>query len=234
LREFVYPLLQGYDSVAVQADVEIGGTDQHFNLLVGRDLQRAYGQEPQAVLTMPLIEGTDGMRKMSQSLGNYIAITDAPDEMFGKVMSIPDHLMEKYFRSTTDLTPERIKSIELATPRPEFRKRVLASEIVRLYHGEEAARSAVERFDEVFVERKIPEDVPSVTIPEASIQGDVVFMPRLLTEIGLTESSTSARRVIAQGGVYIDGERLTSEETPLSALKGRVVAVGKRKFVRLT
>lgn len=234
LREFVYPLLQGYDSVAVRADVEIGGTDQHFNLLVGRDLQRAYDQEEQAVLTMPLIEGTDGVRKMSQSLGNYIAITDPPDEMFGKVMSISDDLMAKYFRLTTDLTPTRIQSIELATPRPEGRKRVLALEVARLYHGEQAARSAAERFDEIFVEGKIPEDIPEVAIPESSVREGVVYLPKLLADIGLSESSTSAKRVISQGGVYVDGERLDSEEMAAAELQGRVIAVGKRKFVRLT
>ena len=138
MREFVYPLLQGYDSVAVRADVELGGTDQHFNLLVGRHLQRAYDQEPQVVLTMPLLEGTDGVKKMSQSLGNYIGITDTPDEIFGKLMRVPDALMEKYFRLTSGLPVGEIEAIE-AEPRPEVRKRILARQVVRLYHGDEAA-----------------------------------------------------------------------------------------------
>ena len=233
LMELIYPLLQGYDSVAVRADVEIGGTDQHFNLLVGRDLQRAYGQDPQAVMTMPLIEGTDGVRKMSQSLGNYIAITEPPDEMFGKIMSIPDTLMDKYFRLVTDLSPQRIKSIELATPRPEARKRVLASEIVRLYHGEQAAREAADRFDEIFVERKIPSDIPVRPIPNSCVRDEMVYVPRLLLEIGLTSSSSSAKRLITQGGVSVDGERLGSESVPVRELRGRVIRVGKRKFARL-
>ncbi len=234
LREFVYPMLQGYDSVAVQADVEIGGTDQHFNLLVGRDLQRASEQVPQVVMTMPLIEGTDGVRKMSQSLGNYIGITEPPDEIFGKVMSIPDELMEKYFRLTTDLDEAKISGIEAEHPRPEQRKRRLATEIVRLYHGAGAAKEAADRFDEVFVDKKIPSDVPDVDIPASSIKGDVVYVPRLLADIGFAASSTAARRLISQGGVYVDGERLDAEELAISDARGKIVAVGKRHFARLT
>jgi len=234
VREFIYPLLQGYDSVAVESDVEIGGTDQHFNLLVGRDLQRAYGQDPQTILTMPLIEGTDGVRKMSQSLGNYIGITEPPEEIFGKVMSIPDELMDKYFRLTTDLSEDEIASIARDNPRPEVRKRVLASEIVRLYHGDEPAAEASARWDEVFVEGKIPADVPDVEIPVPSVSGSVVYVPRLLAELGFAASSTAARRLISQGGVYVDGERLSTEEIDVADVRGKVVAVGKRHFARLT
>jgi tyrosyl-tRNA synthetase len=234
LLELSYPMLQGYDSVAVNADVEIGGTDQHFNLLVGRDMQRAFGQDPQVILTMPLIEGTDGVKKMSQSLGNYIAITEPPDEMFGKVMSIPDELMEKYFKVTTDLSAAEIDAMIAEHPRPEARKRALAAEIVRLYHGDDAALRAAERFDEVFVAGKIPDDVPEVAIPPTSLEGDLVHIPRLLADVGLADSSTAARRVISQGGVYIDGKRLSAEQVKLGELQGRVIAIGKRKFVRLT
>lgn len=234
LREFVYPLLQGYDSVAVSADVEIGGTDQHFNLLVGRDLQRAYGLQPQAVLTMPLIEGTDGMRKMSQSLGNYIGITEPPDEIFGKVMSISDGLMEKYFRLTTDFSPEDIEKIESENPRPEARKRILARAIVALSHGTDEAQKAAERFEEVFVRHEVPDDVPDVAIPPASVKEETVYVPKLLTEIGLAESSSAARRLIEQGGVYVDGERVSSAEIPLADVKGKIVRIGKRHFIRLT
>ncbi len=233
LREFVYPLLQGYDSVAVRADVELGGTDQHFNLLVGRDLQRAYDQEPQAVLTMPLIEGTDGVRKMSQSLGNYIAITDPPDEMFGKLMSIPDGLMDKYFRLTTGLSEEEIDAVAKDQPRPEVRKRILARRVVGLHHGDEAAASAADRFDKVFVEGEIPTDIPDVAIPEWCINGTAVYVPRLLAELGLVASSSAARRVISQGGVRVDGERLKTEDLDVGDLRGKVLAVGKRHFVRL-
>jgi tyrosyl-tRNA synthetase len=234
LREFVYPLLQGYDSVAVRADVELGGTDQHFNLLVGRDLQRSYGLQPQAVLTMPLIEGTDGVRKMSQSLGNYIAITEPPEEIFGKVMSIPDALMEKYFRLTTDLSADEIKALEAEHPRPEARKRALARAVVALYHGTDAAERAATRFDEVFVEHKTPGDVPEMSIPPASLNGRTVYVPRLLAEIGFARSSSEARSLIDQGGVYIDDERLSSEEVEVDAVRGKVLKVGKRRFARLT
>jgi tyrosyl-tRNA synthetase len=234
LLELSYPMLQGYDSVAVNADVEIGGTDQHFNLLVGRDMQRAFGQDPQVILTMPLIEGTDGVKKMSQSLGNYIAVTEPADEMFGKVMSIPDGLMEKYFKVTTDLSADEIEAIEAEHARPEARKRALAAEIVRLYHGDDAALRAVDRFDDVFVAGKIPDDVPDHDIPQESVSNGVVFIPRLLTELGFAESSSAARRLISQGGVYVDGVRLHDEEVAAEDLRGKIVSVGKRRFARLT
>jgi tyrosyl-tRNA synthetase len=234
LREFVYPLLQGYDSIAVRADVEIGGTDQHFNLLVGRDLQRSYGQEPQAVLTMPLIEGTDGVRKMSQSLGNYIAVTEPPEEMFGKMMSIPDDLMEKYFRLTTELSADEIAALTESHTRPESRKRALAGAIVALYHGTEAAGDAAVRFDEVFVQHRTPSDVEDLGIPASSVNGETVYLPKLLTEIGFATSSSDARRKIKQGGVYIDDVRVGSEEVDLAAVRGKIIKVGKRRFARLT
>lgn len=233
LREFVYPLLQGYDSVAVRADVELGGTDQHFNLLVGRDLQRAYGQEPQTVLTMPLIEGTDGVKKMSQSLGNYIAITEKPDQIFGKVMSIPDALMDKYFRLTTGLSAEAIEAIATDQLRPEASKRILARQVVRLYHGDEAANRAAERFDKIFRRGEIPADVPDVSIPAGSINGSTVYVPRLLAEIGFAKSNSAARRLIAEGGVYLDGRTLDTEELQADDLRGKVLAVGKRQFARM-
>lgn len=233
LLEFLYPLLQGYDSVAVRADVELGGTDQHFNLLVGRDLQRSHEQEPQAVLTMPLIEGTDGVRKMSQSLGNYISISEPPDDMFGKVMSIPDALMEKYFRVTSGLTEDEVAAIEREQPRPEQRKRALARQIVRLYHGDAAAEEAARRFDAVFVERKLPDEMPEVAIPSSTIKDGRVWLPKLLVEIGMSESNSAARRVIAQGGVSIDEERIDAEEVAVDGLRGKVLKVGKHRFVRL-
>lgn len=232
LREFVYPLLQGYDSVAVEADVELGGTDQLFNLLVGRDLQKAYGQDPQVVITDPLIEGTDGAKKMSQSLGNYIAVTEPPDEMFGKLMSLPDELMGKYLRLTTDLSEGRIVELE-QSERPERLKRILAREVVSLYHGSEAAAAAAERFDRIFRDRELPEDVPEVTIPAECINGETVNVPKLLSAIGFAESTTAARRLIAQGGVDVDGERLEDEEVAIGELRGRVLRAGKRRFARL-
>jgi tyrosyl-tRNA synthetase len=231
LREFVYPLLQGYDSVAVYADVELGGTDQLFNLLVGRDLQRAFGQDPQVVVTTPLIEGTDGVKKMSQSVGNYVAITEAPDEMFGKLMSLPDGIMDKYFRLTTGLGDDEIAhALALA---PQEAKRRLAEEVVNLYHGAEAAARARETFDRLFVRHETPGDVADVEIPPGCIEGDKVLLPRLLAAIGLASSSSDARRVIAQGGVHLDGATVGGEELPVDDLRGHVLRVGKRRFVRL-
>jgi len=231
LREFVYPLLQGYDSVAVNADIELGGTDQLFNLLVGRDLQRALGQDAQVVITNPLIEGTDGVKKMSQSLGNYVAVADPPDEIFGKLMSLPDELMEKYFRHTTDLSDDEIaRTLELP---PQEAKRCLGEEVVKLYHGAEAAAAARTRFDKVFVEHETPDDVAEMRIPSECIDGDKVYLPRLLAVIGLASSASDARRLIEQGGVHVDGRTVDTEEMAVDDLRGRLLRVGKRRFVRL-
>ncbi len=230
LREFVYPLLQGYDSVAVNADVELGGTDQLFNLLVGRDLQRTFGQEAQVVITNPLIEGTDGVEKMSQSVGNYIAIAEGPDEMFGKLMSLPDELMDKYFRHTTDLADEEIAAV-LALP-PQDAKRKLGEEVVKLYHGPEAAAKARKHFDKVFVDHQTPDDVPEVPIPADCIDGDKVYLPRLLAAIGLASSSSAARRLIEQGGVHLGDRTVDAEEITVDDLRGGLLRVGKRRFVR--
>ncbi len=228
VREFLYPLLQGYDSVAIEADVELGGTDQHFNLMVGRHLQRAYGQEPQVVMTMPLLEGTDGVKKMSQSLGNYIGITEAPDEIFGKLMRVPDPLMGKYLRLTTDVPPDEIERMESTLP-PQKLKRTLAREVVKLYHGGEAAAAAAERFDQLFVRHEIPEDIPSVDAPT----GETTFLPAFLVAIGAASSNSEARRLITQGGVRIDDTVLQDDEVPSRSLRG-VLRVGKRKLYRLT
>jgi tyrosyl-tRNA synthetase len=229
MREFMYPLLQGYDSIAVQADVELGGTDQHFNLLVGRHLQRAYDQEPQVVMTMPLLVGTDGVKKMSQSLGNYIGITEDPDEMFGKVMRIPDELMSSYFRLATALSDEDIERLEAELP-PQKLKRALAHQVVCLYHDEAAAKAAADRFDRIFVEGETPTDVPEAPLPAGD--GDV-HLPKLLKDLGLASSTSEARRLISQGGVHVNGEALSSENASPDALRGRVLRVGKHRFVRL-
>lgn len=237
VREFLYPLLQAYDSVAVEADVELGGTDQHFNLVLGRDVQRALGQDPQAVLTMPLLEGTDGVRAMSQSRGNYIAITEPPHEMFGKLMRVPDELMAKYLLLATDLPTAEIEGIERelgsGSLRPEAAKRRLAAEVVRLYHGPETASAALERFDRVFVDHEIPEDVAEAEIPADCLDSGRVFLPKLLKEVGLAPSTSEGRRLIAQGGVRVGGEAVSEEEVDLAALRGEVLQVGKRRFVRL-
>jgi tyrosyl-tRNA synthetase len=231
IREFLYPLLQGYDSIAVNSDIEIGGTDQHFNFMVARHLQRAVGQEPQVVLTVPILEGTDGVKKMSQSLGNYIGITEPPEDMFGKLMRVSDELMDKYFRLCTDLSDEEIEATR--RERPEARKRRLAFEVVKLYPGEEAARAAADHFDRVFVSREIPEDIPEVSIPADAINDSTVYVPRLLKAIGLAKSASEGRRQIEQGGVYVDGERIETDEVPVDRLRGKVLKVGKRHFRRL-
>jgi tyrosyl-tRNA synthetase len=234
VSEFLYPLLQGQDSVAVGADVELGGTDQTFNLLVGRGLQQAAGQEPQCVLTMPLIEGLDGSAKMSKSLGNAIGITDEPADMYGKTMSLRDELIVKYLRLVTDLGPDEVDDLaaQLADGRlgPRDAKRRLARELVALYHSPAAAAAAEQRFDVQFRDRGIPDDVPVVDLTQ-----DRWFLPTLLQTAGLVSSGSEARRMVSQGAVRLDGEVLTDPTVELEAkdLDGRVVQVGKRRFARL-
>ena len=237
LVEFLYPLMQSYDSVAVEADVEMGGTDQTFNLMVGRDMQRAHGQPSQVVYTVPLLTGTDGTRKMSKSFGNHVGLTDPPEEQFGRVMSIPDDLLAEWFRLCTALHPDEVEAVERGlregSLHPGEQKRRLAREIVGLYHGDEAAKSAEERFDRIHREREVPED-----IPESSIDGlpDPVPVARLLSEAGLAASRSEGRRLISQGGVRIDGDPFADPqgELPHAELIGKVLQVGRRKFVRLT
>jgi tyrosyl-tRNA synthetase len=241
IMEFLYPLLQGMDSVAVEADVELGGRDQTFNLLVGRDLQRAYEQEPQVALTTPLLVGTDGVQKMSQSVGNYIGITDPPDDMFGKLVRVRDELIPTYrllaldfFRDPTEA--ERVeKGLADGSLEPWEQKRRLAREVVDLYHGERAGAAAQDRFDRVHRERELPEEVPDVAIPPDAIVDGRVYLPKLLSVIGLADSNSHARRLIEQGGVRIGGEPVSPDaiELPLADLKGRVLQVGRRGFVRL-
>jgi len=231
LSEFLYPLMQGYDSVAIEADVEMGGTDQTFNLLVGRDIQRAHGQEPQIVYTLPLLVGTDGDRKMSKSFGNQVALTDAPEEQFGKVMSIRDGLIESWLRLCTGLPETEIADIRSRPPVEQ--KRRLAREIVARYHGEAAAGAAEERFDLVHRKHDVPDDVPGFEIPEGMRS---VTLARLIADAGLAESRSEARRLIAQGGVRIDGQVYSDVhgDLPRQELVGKVLQVGRRRFVRLT
>ena len=252
LQEFLYPLMQGYDSVAIEADVEMGGTDQTFNLLVGRDIQRAHGQAPQVAFTMPLLPGTDGVRKMSKSLGNHVGLTEPPEEQFGKAMSIPDEAMLAWFRLCTDLEPTELDAIEAelarGTLRPDVAKRRLAAEIVRLYHGEEAALAAGERFDQVHREHEIPEDLPEVEIRELEVvdredPGErkpgvvVLYVPALLVELGLASSRSEARRLLSQGGVRRDGQVIQEQDErytiPRDAVVGSVWQVGRRRFARV-
>ncbi len=239
IMEFLYPLLQAMDSVAVRADVELGGNDQKFNLLVGRDLQREYGQEPQVVFTMPLLVGLDGVRAMGQSLGNYIGINEPAEEMFGKLMSVPDDLILQYLKLCTPLSIEEVSAVEhgLAdgSRHANQEKRRMAREIVALYHGMDGARAAEERFVRVHREHQLPDAVREVALP-ASLAGlESVWLPRLLTELGLTRSHSEARRLIEQGGVRLDGDLVQdpSGELRIEALSGRVLQVGRRKFVRI-
>jgi tyrosyl-tRNA synthetase len=225
--ELLYPLLQGYDSVAVEADVELGGTDQKFNLLFGRDVQNAYGQPPQSIMTLPILVGTDGVQKMSKSLGNYVGVTDAPEEMFGKLMSIPDEAMAEYYRLLLGSEqPERP---------PNEAKRELGRRIVDRFHGEGAGAAAEEHFNRVFVQRGVPDEIPSWDIdPYAGSEPNVILLPKLIGQ-GFELSSSEARRLIQQGGVKLDGEPVASGilELPREALDGKILQVGKRRFLSL-
>ena len=233
VMEFMYPLLQGMDSVAVQADVELGGADQLWNLMMGRVLQERHGQRPQIAMTMPLLVGTDGEHKMSQSLGNYIGIDDQADDMFGKLMSIPDRAMEQYFELATDIDWSEVRAIvdRLAAGdlHPGEAKRRLAREVVDLYHGDGAGVAAEEAFDQVFKRHEIPDDVANFALPT----DDPVFLPVLLKDAGLVGSSSDGRRMIDQGAVKLDGEIISDLEVPRVTLAGSVLQVGKRRFVRL-
>jgi len=237
--EFLYPLFQGYDSVAIRADVELGGTDQTFNLLMGREVQRAYGLEPQIVLTMPLLEGTDGSRKMSKSLGNYVGITEPPDEMFGKLMSIPDTLIVKYLRLCTDLGSEELDGIERGladgSAHPGDEKRRLARTVVDLYHGRGAGVAAEARFDQVFRERELPDQIPEMILPEQAFVDGKTILPRLLVAVGLASSNSDGRRKVEGGAVRLNQEQKSDpwQEYAPDDLVGVVLQVGSRRFVRL-
>jgi tyrosyl-tRNA synthetase len=228
-HELLYPLMQGYDSVAVDADVELGGTDQKFNLLFGRDVQSAYGKPQQSVMTLPILVGTDGVQKMSKSLGNYVGVTDPPAEMFGKLMSIPDEAMDEYFRLLLgeDRRP--------AGP-PNEAKRELGRRIVDRFHGDGAGAGAEQAFDKVFVQHAVPDDIPEVDLTEYLADGDgEVHLPRLIAgSFGL--SSSEGRRLLAGGGVKLDGTPLDAKplDLPAAALAGRVLQVGKRRFAKLS
>lgn len=232
VHEFMYPLMQGHDSVALHADVEFGGTDQTFNLLMGRHLQELEGQEPQVVITMPLLEGLDGIQKMSKSLGNYIGIDEEPKEMYGKAMSIPDELMMRYFMLVTDMSIEEqedmAKRLESGALHPRDAKMQLARTIVRLYHGEEAALEAEEEFKRVFQQRAMPTDIPEYAM---DVPTEPIFVPQFCTDAGLTASNGEARRSIKAGAFKVNGEKYTEENLKLE--DGMIVQVGKRKFVKI-
>ena len=234
IHEFLYPIVQGYDSVALKADIELGGTDQKFNLLVGRQMQQDYGQEPQVVMTMPLLEGLDGVQKMSKSLGNYVGITDAPAEMFGKLMSVSDDLMWRYFellsfRSLEELTGLRKRVAGGMSPRDA--KLELALEIVGRFHGEKAARGALDEFVARFQQGALPEDMPEVTLAS---DGGRIGIAHLLKSADLVSSTSEAFRMIQQGAVRVDGVRVEDRGLELEAGSSSVYQVGKRRFARVT
>jgi tyrosyl-tRNA synthetase len=234
LHEFLYPVAQAYDSVVVEADVEIGGTDQLFNLLAGRELMEKQGMEPQVCLTLPLLEGTDGVQKMSKSYGNYVGLTDAPADMFGKVMSIPDALIGKYYRLCTPLDVDEVDRIEadLASgeAHPNATKRALARAIVELYHTAGAAIDAEASFDRVFKRHEAPDEIPSIVVSAEPL----MHLPALLKDLGLVSSNAEGRRIIDGGGVKVDGVPVPAGayDLPWSELDGRVVQAGKRRFAR--
>ncbi len=233
IHEFLYPLIQGYDSVVMKADVELGGTDQKFNLLMGRQLQEGYGQKPQVVLTMPILEGLDGVQKMSKSLNNYIGIADVPDDMFGKIMSISDELMWRYFKLLSFKPMTEIENWRTACEdgeNPRNYKVSLAQEIVARFHGFQAAKTALENFEARFQRGALPDD-----IEEVRIKVDEQGMPiaNVLKNAGLVESTSEALRLIKQGAVKIDGEKLEDPKTLISAPATHVYQVGKRKFARI-
>jgi len=240
MLEFMYPLLQGYDSIAVRADVELGGTDQKFNLLMGRTIMEAYGAPPQSILTVPLLVGTDGEQKMSKTYGNYIGVNDPPDEMFGKMMSIPDELMVTYCSLLTGAGGREVEALERGLQdgsyHPAQAKRDLAEKLVSLYHSSALAAQARGHFDRLFKEKDRPEVVPEAPVPADAVRDGRVWLPRLLTGLGLASSNAEARRLVEQGGVRLDDAVLDDAEAEFDAeaLRGAVLQVGKRKFVRLT
>jgi tyrosyl-tRNA synthetase len=234
IHEFLYPLIQGYDSVALEADVELGGTDQTFNLLVGRDLQREYGQQPQVVITLPLLEGLDGVQKMSKSLGNYVGIDEPAKEMFGKLMSVSDELMMRYYALLTDITPDALTRLknDLATgaQHPRQVKEDLAKAMVARYHSRAAAEHEAQEFIRVLRERELPEEIEAVTL---KVGEPNLWLPRLMVDAGLASSTSEAQRLIRGGGVQVDGEKVTDAKLELAAGKTYLLQVGKRRFKRV-
>ena len=235
IHEFLYPLVQGYDSVALKSDVELGGTDQKFNLLVGRELQRQEGQRPQSVLTMPLLEGLDGVNKMSKSLGNYIGITEPPKEIYGKVMSITDELMVRYYELLSDVdlaTLQKVKDGVAGRPdgaHPMESKKALARELVARFHGAAEARQAEEDFVQQFKQKEIPDDIEVISLAASG----PLWICKLLTDTGLTKSNGEARRLIQQGGVKIDGEKVENPDLEIDGHQALVLQAGKRRFARI-
>jgi tyrosyl-tRNA synthetase len=234
IHEFLYPLIQGYDSVAMEADVEIGGTDQLFNLLMGRDLQKNRGQAPQVVLTMPLLEGLDGVNKMSKSLGNYIGIAEPANEIYGKVMSVSDELMFRYFELLSDLSAEAIETLrrelEEGKQHPKEVKARLAREIVARFHDEEQAQLAERHFEQVFKKRELPDEIP---VQEVAVKEGTIWLPQLLLDAGLVGSTSDGRRMIKQNAVSVNGEKVSDVKADIPAQGEVLLKVGKRRFCKV-
>ena len=232
IHEFLYPLIQGYDSIVLKADVETGGTDQKFNMLVGRALQKEYGQRPQVVITMPLLEGTDGIKKMSKTYNNYIGISEPPKEIFGKLMSISDKLMLRYWELLTNVSPTELakmkKDLKSGRLHPREAKKNLALRIVEMYHSKKAAKESAREFEEVFKEKKLPRKIQRVKISKKKI-----WVVKLLIASKMAESSSEARRLIQQGAVTLDGQKITDPEKELIIREGTILKVGKRRFARI-
>ena len=235
IHEFLYPLIQGYDSVALEADVELGGTDQLFNLLMGRDLQRSKDQEPQVVVTMPLLEGLDGVNKMSKSLGNYIGISESPDDIFGKILSVSDELMFRYYELLSDLTIEEIAALksdmEQGRVHPKAVKVRLARELVARFHNQDAADAAEKNFEQVFKKHELPDDIPEKKL---SVEGDAVWLPKLLLEAELVKSTSDGRRMVKQNAVSVDGEKVSDVNAEIPAGGEILLKVGKRRFCKVS
>jgi tyrosyl-tRNA synthetase len=237
MHEILYPVCQAYDSVVLESDVEVGGTDQTFNILTGRDLQREFGQAPQVAMFMPLLVGLDGVKKMSKSLGNYIGVAEPPNEMFGKVMSIPDDVMPQYFELATEVPLPEVQQIKegLASGKlhPMDVKKRLAREIVTIYHSAEAAGEAQAEFERVFSAHELPSEMPSICVPRSAIKDGKVWIVRLITIAGFAASNGEARRLVEQGAVTLDDERITDVNAELPVEEGQILHVGKLKYGRI-
>ncbi len=237
IHEFLYPLMQAYDSIALKADVELGGTDQKFNLLVGRDMQREYGQEPQVIITLPIIEGTDGVEKMSKSLGNYIGINEHPYDMYGKVMSVPDKLMVTYFELLTDISYRELAKIEQDlkdnNESPLEIKKMLAKEIVKIYHGYSLANEAEENFENVFQKKMNPDNIQKLLISKSLLKEDKIWIVKLIDLTGLLKTKGEILRIIEQGGVKINNNKIMETNVDIEIKDGDILRIGKLNFYQI-
>jgi tyrosyl-tRNA synthetase len=237
MHEILYPLAQAMDSVAIESDVELGGTDQKFNLLVGRDIQREYGLAPQVILTMPILVGTDGTEKMSKSLDNYIGINEPPNEIYGKTLSIPDELIYTYYELATDVSNQELKIIKQQLDNKEVNprdlKRALARKLVSMYHSEEAALEAEREFDQIFVKKGLPDEIPDLKLDKSDSEKGIDILD-LILKAGFAPSRSEARRLVIQGGVSIDGEKISDPKLVVNPKEGSILKVGKRNFAKIS